>query len=519
MKPFALALLLVASTALAAQDATPRSQGAGAPPLAASGPGSPSTLAPIHPRPATAAVRVALIGDSTQTDNAGYGRGLCANLTEKVDCLNLARGGASTHTYRDMGLWDRALAARPDYMLIQFGHNDEVSSAHMDRETPLPQYADNLRRFVAEARAAHIAPVLVTPLSRRYYGPDNKIHSDLTEYSNAMKSVAAELKVPLIDLQNLSIELLNQIGPDRGKALGITKKDDAGHTIPDATHLNWQGSFIFGRIVAKDLAVVVPALKPYVRSTPADLPPEGVKAMAVLRGAPIKIVLVGDSTVAVGGGWGPGFCALLTPNVTCVNDARNGRSSKSYINEGLWKQALADHGDYYLIQFGHNDQPGKGTDRETDPFTTYSDYLRRYIADARAIGAVPVIVTSLSRRGYRDGHVIEDLKPFPDAARQVAAAEHVTCVDLNALSTKLLNTMSQEQADQFDATAHPDAKAENANKANPAIDRTHLNDHGRQVFGRMVADALIREQVELGPDVIGEPKSATPTSPDPAVSH
>jgi lysophospholipase L1-like esterase len=66
--------------------------------------------------------------------------------------------------------------------------------------------------------------------------------------------------------------------------------------------------------------------------------------------------------------------------------------------------------------------------------------------------------------------------------------------------------MTQEQADQFDAVAHPDAKAEATAVASAApLDRTHLNPHGQQVFGRMVADNLIRTQVELGPDVIGEP--------------
>src|ERR1035437_10103916 len=69
-------------------------------------------------------VRIDLIGDSTQTDNAGYGRGFCANLTAQVDCMNLAKGGASTKTYREQGLWERALETRPDYMVIQFGHND-----------------------------------------------------------------------------------------------------------------------------------------------------------------------------------------------------------------------------------------------------------------------------------------------------------------------------------------------------------------------------------------------------------
>ena len=78
--------------------------------------------------------------------------------------------------------------------------------------------------------------------------------------------------------------------------------------------------------------------------------------MKVIDGGPVKIVLVGDSTVNAEGGWGKGFCAIMTPNVTCVNEALNGRSSKSFIDEGAWAKALADKGDYYLIQFGHNDQ-------------------------------------------------------------------------------------------------------------------------------------------------------------------
>ena len=117
-------------------------------------------------------VRVDLIGDSTQTDNAGYGRGFCANLSAKVDCLNMAKGGASTRTYREQGLWDRALATKPDYMVIQFGHNDMVDPKNpMPRQVPLPDYIANLKRFVTEARAAGITPVLCTPLTRRYFEP------------------------------------------------------------------------------------------------------------------------------------------------------------------------------------------------------------------------------------------------------------------------------------------------------------------------------------------------------------
>jgi lysophospholipase L1-like esterase len=210
--------------------------------------------------------------------------------------------------------------------------------------------------------------------------------------------------------------------------------------------------------------------------------------------ASVRIVLAGDSTVNVGGGWGPGFCADLTPNVTCVNLARNGRSSKSYYNEGVWNDVLAQKADYILIQFGHNDMPGKGPERETDPNTTYAANMRRYIEQARAEGARPVIVTSLSRRNYKDGVLVEDLTAYANAAKRVASEEGVPVIDLNAESTRLLKTMTQEQADQFDAVGHPDA-------AGNTLDRTHLNAHGSQVFGRMVADDLAKVCPELSPDV------------------
>ena len=97
---------------------------------------------------------------------------------------------------------------------------------------------------------------------------------------------------------------------------------------------------------------------------------------------------------------------------------------------------------------------------------------------------------------------MQDLKDYSAAAKRVGMEENVTVIDLNAMSTKLLEGMTQEQADQFDATGHADQRAENGKSR---IDRTHLNPKGQALFGRMVADTLVRTQVELGPDVIGEP--------------
>ena len=243
----------------------------------------------------------------------------------------------------------------------------------------------------------------------------------------------------------------------------------------------------------------------------AQQTPAGEATTQPANAAPVKVVLVGDSTVATGGGWGPGFCAVMAANVTCIDDALNGRSTKSFIDEGAWKKALARNGNYYLIQFGHNDQKPDPA-RHTDAEGSFKDYLKRYIDDVRAVGGVPVLVTSLSRRTMRDGKIIEDLKEYAQATREVGAKESVAVIDLNELSTTMLNAMTQEQVDQFDAVLHPDATAENAAKSQPKLDRTHLNPHGQQVFGRIVAEQLVKVRPELAPDLINAAAAVSQTS-------
>lgn len=141
--------------------------------------------------------------------------------------------------------------------------------------------------------------------------------------------------------------------------------------------------------------------------------------------------------------------------------------------------------------------------RHTDPDTTYAANLRKFINEARAIGATPVILSPLARRTFKDGKPSNsDLQLYANAARTVAEQEDVTFIDLLALSDALLSTMTQAQADEFDAVGHADQRVENGKSA---IDRTHLDDLGKKVFGRIVADDLVRTRVELGPDVIGVP--------------
>jgi lysophospholipase L1-like esterase len=207
-----------------------------------------------------------------------------------------------------------------------------------------------------------------------------------------------------------------------------------------------------------------------------------VVASASAQERPVKIVLVGDSTVNDEGGWGPGFRAAFGPGVEVLNLAKNGRSTKSFRDEGSWAPALAAKADYILIQFGHNDVPGKGADRETDAATTYRANLVRYIEEARASGAKPVLVTSIVRRNFKDGKIVRDsLVPYVEAAHAVAAEHHVPVMEMYDETLKQAETLGPEGCAEIDAI-------DKAGKP----DHTHLGAKGRMAVGAIAAREFVR---------------------------
>ncbi len=168
--------------------------------------------------------------------------------------------------------------------------------------------------------------------------------------------------------------------------------------------------------------------------------------------SPVRIILVGDSTMAVNNGWGPGFCADVVREVTCVNMAKNGRSSGSYRAEGSWAnvmEALKHNQDYkttyVLIQFGHNDQPGK-PGRSTDLATEFPANMKQYVQEVTAAGGTPVLVTPLTRRTFKDGKLVDGLGPWADAVKQVAATMRVRLLDLHGDSIAAVQKMGPAEA-------------------------------------------------------------------------
>lgn len=228
-----------------------------------------------------------------------------------------------------------------------------------------------------------------------------------------------------------------------------------------------------------------------------------------------KIILVGDSTTAVIGGWGPSFCALhVTSFAACVNLARGGRSSGSYRAEGSWELALAEVRTpgykriWVLIQFGHNDQPGK-PGRSTDLATEFPANMARYVDEVRAAGGVPILVTPLTRRIFKDGKLQNDLEPWAAAVRKVAADKGVALLDLNAESAAAVQAMGEAAADRFaqlppgsqPVTPVASTEIEVQPMARPRLsfDRTHLGTEGANFFAAMVTRELAAAVPEMRP--------------------
>ena len=211
------------------------------------------------------------------------------------------------------------------------------------------------------------------------------------------------------------------------------------------------------------------------------------------------IVLVGDSTVTDQIGWGLGFRQFVSDGAVVSNAAQSGRSSKSFSAEGHWAKAIALKGDYYLIQFGHNDQPGKGADRETDPATTFTENMARYVDEVRAIGATPILVTSLTRRNFSKtdpARIDSTLTPYVDAVKKLAAAKNVPLIDLHARSIALCESIGPAGTEKFNFLK--DGKP----------DTTHLEMASSPVFARLVVEDLRKVVPALAPVLLTEPRAA-----------
>lgn len=221
----------------------------------------------------TAKIKIVLVGDSTVTDNAGWGLGFKQFLTDGAECINTSQGGRSSASFMREGRWTNALALKADYYLIQFGHNNQPGKP--GRSTDMPTFVANMKQYVDDARAIGAKPVLVTPMTRRQWDKSHpgKINSGLEPWAVEVRKIAAEKQVPLVDLHARSIELCESLGPEKCLEFSPTKTNADGKVAFDGTHLKGKGHVMFARLVVEELRKNVPKLAPVLRAEPADVNP------------------------------------------------------------------------------------------------------------------------------------------------------------------------------------------------------------------------------------------------------
>jgi lysophospholipase L1-like esterase len=233
------------------------------------------------------------------------------------------------------------------------------------------------------------------------------------------------------------------------------------------------------------------------------------------NGQPVTVYMIGDSTMAdkpLEGnperGWGQAFPLFFDHRVKVSNHAMNGRSSKSFVDEGRWAAVLSQlkQGDYVLIQFGHNDEKQEDPARYTDAQSTFRQNLERFIKETRGKGATPILLTPVMRRRFdKDGNFYDTHGKYPDAVREVAHAQKVVLIDLHSLTEELIVGLGEEGSKKLflwispgQYLACPDGRQ----------DDTHFSEFGATQVARLAADEIRRQEIPLKQYLMESPGTA-----------
>jgi beta-xylosidase/lysophospholipase L1-like esterase len=233
---------------------------------------------------------------------------------------------------------------------------------------------------------------------------------------------------------------------------------------------------------------------------------------------PPTLFLVGDSTMAdkpdlelPERGWGQALRALALPSLRIDNRAVNGRSTKSFVDEGRWQAVLdALHADdWVIIQFGHNDEKSEDPTRFTDPAGQYQVNLTRFVRETRAHGAHAVLATSVARRKWSEaGALVDTHGAYPQAVRHVAEVEGVPVLEMEDATRRLLQAAGPEASKKLFQHFAP---GEHPKLPEGKHDDTHFSELG----AARVAEAAVREIVRLHLALASHLKLTTPVpTPD-----
>lgn len=201
----------------------------------------------------------------------GWGQMLPLLLTTGIEVQNHATNGRSSKSFRTEGRWDKVKKqlTKGDFVIIQFGHNDQKINDSARFTNPYTQYRTNLERYVQETREKGAIPILMTSIVRRNFNENGVLTDTHKEYPLVVKMVAQDLKVPFVDLQLLTEQLEISYGPENSRKLHLHYKKGENAYYPDGkdddTHLSKLGAESIAKLAANALKPLKTGLEKYIK--------------------------------------------------------------------------------------------------------------------------------------------------------------------------------------------------------------------------------------------------------------
>jgi lysophospholipase L1-like esterase len=243
----------------------------------------------------------------------------------------------------------------------------------------------------------------------------------------------------------------------------------------------------------------------------------GVAAMEIKSNpSALTVFIAGDSTVTdqpnePWAGWGMMLPRFFQPGVAVSNQAESGLALYSFRGQKRLDKILSmmKPGDYFFIQFGHNDQkdksPGAG------PFTTYKNNLKQYVAAARSKGGIPVLITPMERRRWLGNVPQPTLADYAEAVRQVGTEDQVPVIDLNAMSLKFYSALGPDNSTKafvhYPVNTFPGQDKE-------LKDDTHHNGYGAYELARCIVEGIKANIPALAAHLTPDAGTFAPSKPD-----
>jgi len=221
----------------------------------------------------------------------------------------------------------------------------------------------------------------------------------------------------------------------------------------------------------------------------------------------IKIFIAGDSTASIKEtkaypetGWGMPFVYFWDSTVIVINKAKNGRSTKSFRNEGLWKQILdeSSEGDYVFIQFGHNDEVPTKANATTE--VEFRNNLTVFISEAKNKKLNSILLTPVARRKFDStGKIVGTHDVYAQIIREVAAKENVPLIDMDKKGQQLYQQMGVENSKLLFLQLKP---GEHPNYPEGKEDNTHFSELGARLIAQLVLSEIKKQMPELADRIV-----------------